>query len=104
MAHVLRLRAASGPRPSGRRVRTKTKESPMRYVPTPVLAAALIALAFAAAPAKAHVFAAKITAPSAVENVACRIVRERIQRFPFAPAEFREREVCEPDRVVSVGE
>jgi hypothetical protein len=76
----------------------------MRYVSKPVLAAALVALAFAAAPAKAHVFAAKITAPSAVENVACRIVRERIQRFPFAPAEFREREVCEPDRVVNVGD
>lgn len=76
----------------------------MRYVSTPVLAAALIALAFAATPAKAHMLAAKIAAPPTVEKVACRVVRERIQRFPFAPVEFREREVCEPDLVVDAGD
>jgi hypothetical protein len=72
----------------------------MQYVSMPVLAAAIGTLALAGAPAKAHVFARNVAAPTEVENVACRVIRERIER-PFAPVEFRERRVCEPELLVN---
>src|SRR2546423_8062190 len=71
----------------------------MQYVSMPVLAAAIGALTLAAPPAKAHIFAPNVAAPPAVENVACRVIRERVER-PFGPVEFRERRVCEPDLIV----
>jgi len=57
----------------------------MQYQSMPFLAAAIGALAFAAPPVKAHVFAPNVAAPAAVENVACRVIRERVER-PFGPS------------------
>jgi len=60
---------------------------------------AISVLAFSASPLSAHVFSPSLDAPTTLDNVACRVVRERVER-PFGPAEFRERRICEPDLIV----
>ena len=60
---------------------------------TSALAAAVAVVAFAGQPAQAIMADAQLHAPSAVQTIACRVIRERIVR-PFGPPVFKEREEC----------
>ncbi|ETR79128.1 hypothetical protein X566_14135 [Afipia sp. P52-10] len=68
----------------------------MKFICTVAAAAALLGGAVAiSAPAQARMADPGLHAPSAVEHVACRTVRERIRR-PNGAVVWRTREICTP--------
>ena len=68
----------------------------MKLVSTAAVAAALFGgVLVSAAPANAISADPGLKAPSATEQVACRVVRERIRR-PNGAVVWRERRVCTP--------
>lgn len=68
----------------------------MKFLCTVAAAAALIGgVAATSAPANARMADPGLHVPSAVENVACRVVRERVRR-PNGAIVWRERTVCTP--------
>jgi hypothetical protein len=65
----------------------------VHILPISTLGMAAAMLAFADHGAQALTPDHSLSASPPVENVACRVVRERVVR-PFGPPVFREREVC----------
>jgi hypothetical protein len=71
----------------------------MKWFCTAAVAAALLGGSFATStPASARMADPGLKAPSAIEQVACRTVRERIRR-PNGALVWRERRVCRPGYV-----
>lgn len=71
----------------------------MKFLCTVAAAAALMGgIVATSAPASARMADPTLHAPSAVENVACRVVRERVRR-PNGTVVWRTRNVCSPSVV-----
>ena len=79
-----------------------TEDTLMKFLCTVAAAAALMGgVVAASAPAHARMADPGLRAPSAVENVACRVVRERVRR-PNGAIVWRERTVCTPGYIPPV--
>jgi hypothetical protein len=78
-----------------------TRANAMKHVLTGAVVAAVMSAAAPLAEAQPRFFDPNLVAPPVAEEVACRVIRERIVR-PGGRVVFRERSVCSPRPVIGI--